>query len=52
MQWRLTGLACGILLAGAALLVHSPVRTELWENYDEGDYFDRQVRQARADGIR
>ena len=48
----LGGVACGILLTGAALLVHSPGRTELWENYHEGDYFDRQVRQARADGIR
>ena len=41
-----------VVLAGAALVVNSPDRTVLWENYDEGDYFDRQVRQARADGIR
>jgi hypothetical protein len=48
-------LAVGAVLAGAALLVrspHSPGRTVLWENFDQGDYIDRQVRQARADGIR
>jgi len=27
-------------------------RTVLFENYNEPDYFDRQARQARADGIR
>lgn len=44
-----------LLLACATLLLQqSPGsgRTVLWENYNEPDYFDRQVRQARSDGIR
>ena len=49
-----TAVAAVLLLACAVLLVQQQAggRTELWENYNEPDYFDRQVRQARADGIR
>ena len=49
------GAACLTVLACVTLLARQHQaggRTVLWENYNEPDYFDRQVRQARADGIR
>lgn len=48
------GFGAVLILAIATIVLQEPRsgRSVLWENYNDADYFDRQVQQARDDGIR